>query len=218
VAFVRGVTPGKWEKIWRERRPDREIELFLTEADGQAGVVKNGGADLAFVRLPVDREGLNVISLYTEMPVVVVPRGHAISAADEVSTADLEDEQLHEPVGDIAAVFTLVAAGIGLVVVPQSIARLHARRDLVALPVIDIEGTQIALVWPSSVGDDDRDVGDFIGIVRGRTPRSSRGADPKHGQAASKDRTKANQSKPARTKPAQKRPSSSPSRRKRRGS
>jgi hypothetical protein len=187
VAFVRGVTPDKWERAWNERRPDRGIELSLTEPDSHVSIVKNGGADLAFVRLPVERDGLNLIPLYTEIPVVVAPRDHAIAAVDEVSAAELEDEQLHEPVGDIGAIFTLVAAGIGLVVVPQPVARQHARRDLVSRPVTDLEGTQVALCWPSSVGDDDRDVGDFIGIVRGRTARSSRGA-------------KAAEAKPAATK------------------
>ena len=36
-------------------------------------------ADLSFVRLPVDREGLSVIPLYAELPVVVAPKEHEIA-------------------------------------------------------------------------------------------------------------------------------------------
>jgi hypothetical protein len=65
-------------------------------------------------------------------------------------------------------------------IVPQSIARLHARRDLTYRPITDAPTTDIALAWVA----DDRAldpleraaVQDFIGIVRGRTARSSRGS------------------------------------------
>jgi DNA-binding transcriptional LysR family regulator len=176
VAFVRGVTPTKWARIWAERRPDLPLELVRTDDADQVVVVHNGLAAMAFVRMPVEREGLNLIPLYSEVPVVVVPKDHAIAAVDEVTLAEIESEQQHEVTENIEGTLELVAAGVGVVVVPQSIARLHARRDLVHRPVTDAEPTQIALAWPREADDGDKDISDFIGVVRGRTARSSRSA------------------------------------------
>ena len=67
----------------------------------------------------------------------------------------------------------LVAAGTGHAVVPHSIARLHRRKDIVAIPVTDAPPTRIALVW--RVDRDDADIQEFVAVVRGRGAKSSRG-------------------------------------------
>lgn len=78
----------------------------------------------------------------------------------------------------------LVAAGVGLLVVPQSLARLHHRKDLTYRPVSDAPESRIGLSWPE---DETTDlVEDFIGIVRGRTVNSSRGRAPAPAQPKSK--------------------------------
>ena len=142
---------------------------------------------MALVRLPVDRDGLHAISLYDELPVVVAARDHLVAAADEVTLADLVDEQLvlpHRsgwrpdapqlewpPMTEREAVET-VAAGTGIAILPMSVARLHHRKDVVSRPVIDLAPTTVALAWLVE-RDDDR-TQRFVGVVRGRTARSSR--------------------------------------------
>jgi DNA-binding transcriptional LysR family regulator len=130
-----------------------------------------GDAEVAFVRLPIDRDGLNVIRLYEEVPFVVAPAEHPLSVYETVSLADLEGEVVRtEPIADA---IDLVVAGVGILLVPQSIARMHTRRDLVMRPVTDAPVNEIAVAWLA-----DRttaDVEEFIGIVRGRTAASSRG-------------------------------------------
>lgn len=153
-----------------------------------------GGADAGFVRLPVDRAVLSAIPLYTETTVVVVPKDHVITAVDEVSTEDLADEVVFHPLDDTldwerlpgqpaverpattADAVELVAAGVGLLVVPQSLARLHHRRDLTYRPVTDAPQSGVALSWPEDRTTDL--VEDLIGIVRGRTVNSWRGRRP----------------------------------------
>jgi hypothetical protein len=66
-----------------------------------------------------------------------------------------------------------VAAQAGIVIVPMSVARVHHRKDVVAVPVTGVEETQVGLAWPRDAEDPRVEV--FIGIVRGRTERSSRG-------------------------------------------
>lgn len=179
VGYVRGVTPAKWARIWGERRRDRALELFLTDAN-QVEVLRDGWAKMAFVRLPVDSEGLNVIPLYQESAVVVVSKEHAAAAVDDLVLADLNGETIYDASGDMDETFALVGAGVGVALVPQSIARLYARRDVTSRPVMDAAPTQIALAWLVETADDAHadaaDIQEFIGIVRGRTARSSRGA------------------------------------------
>ena len=66
----------------------------------------------------------------------------------------------------------LVAAGVGLALMPMSVARAHSRRDVVARPVADAPDTGIGLAWLRASEDPRLDT--FIGIVRGRTANSSR--------------------------------------------
>ena len=79
----------------------------------------------------------------------------------------------------------LVAGGAGVLLVPQSIARSHSRRDLVYRPITDGTPTQVGLAW--LVGPPSELVDDFIGVVRGRTVNSSRSR-PKPEQQPTKPR------------------------------
>ncbi|MFG2264383.1 LysR family substrate-binding domain-containing protein [Streptomyces sp. NPDC048720] len=191
LAYVPGVTPAKWVRIWQERRPGVPLDLLQVPAPEAPGLLRAGEADAAFVRLPVDRSFFSAIPLYTETTVVVVPKDHLITAADEVTLADLADEVVFHPLDDVfdwAAppgepaferpattpdAIELVAAGVGLLIVPQSLARLYHRRDLTYRPVTDAPQSSIALSWPEEATTEL--VEDFIGIVRGRTVNSSRG-------------------------------------------
>ena len=67
----------------------------------------------------------------------------------------------------------MVAAGVGVLVVPQSLARLHHRKDLTYRPIVDAPTCPVALAIPE--GEQSALVAEFIGIVRGRKPNSSRG-------------------------------------------
>ncbi|MFG2988109.1 LysR family substrate-binding domain-containing protein [Streptomyces sp. NPDC048257] len=194
LAYVPGVTPSKWVRIWNERLPDVPLTLVSVSPTEAFGVLRAGGADAGFVRLPVDRDDLSAIPLYTETTVVVVPKDHLVAAAEEVSTEDLADEIVFHPLDDTleweqlpgkpaierpettADAIELVAAGIGVLVVPQSLARLHHRKDLTYRPVSDAPASRVALSWPQ---DETTDlVEEFIGIVRGRTVNSTRGRAP----------------------------------------
>ncbi|THC50826.1 MULTISPECIES: LysR family substrate-binding domain-containing protein [unclassified Streptomyces] len=191
LAYVPGVTPTKWVRIWNERLPDVPLTLVQVSAAEAPDVLRAGDADAGFVRLPVDRTDLSAIPLYTETTVVVIPKDHVVAAVDEVSAADLADEIVLHPLDDTLTwerrpglpaherpattedAVELVAAGIGVLVVPQSLARLHHRKDLTYRPVTDAPESRVALSWPEAATTDQ--VEDFIGIVRGRTVNSSRG-------------------------------------------
>lgn len=186
MGFVTGATPDKWARTWRERRRD-PIELVPVEEAAQERGLREGSLDMALVRLPVDRDGLHCIPLYEEVPVVVVSVEHVVSAVEEVELADLAGEQLVLPhasgwtpdVEQLAwppmsprEAVEVVASGSGIVLVPMSVARLHHRKDVTHRPVTDLPTTTVGLAW--LVENEDPRVQEFIGIVRGRTARSSR--------------------------------------------
>ena len=191
LGYVPGVTPGKWVRIWAERRPHVPLELVMAITDQAVELIRAGAVDAALVRLPIDRAGLHTIPLYTETTVAVVPKEHVVTATEEATVADLADEIVLRPQDDTlawpgdrpgrAAAFApattaeaikLVAAGVGLLVVPQSLARLHHRRDLTYRPLADAPGSGVGLAWPDAENTELME--EFIGIVRGRTVNSSR--------------------------------------------
>ncbi|WP_187432598.1 LysR family transcriptional regulator substrate-binding protein [Agromyces mariniharenae] len=173
LRYVAGVSPAKWLRAWSERRPDLPLEAARVEQPEQLAEVLAGDADLAFVRLPVEAEGLHRIPLWEEVAVAVLPKDHPLADAAELTLADLEHEPAAPVQPDPAMTVELVAAGTGYAILPHSLARLHHRRDVAAVPVTDAAPTRIALVW--RVERDDADIQEFVGVVRGRTTRSSRG-------------------------------------------
>jgi DNA-binding transcriptional LysR family regulator len=192
LAYVPGVTPGKWVRIWNERLPGVPLVLDATAAAEAPGALREDRADAALLRMPQDPEGLNVIPLYTETTVVVVPKDHVVVAADEVTVADLADDVVFHPLDDTLEwerlpgrpaverpattedAIELVAAGVGVLVLPQSLARLYHRKDLTYRPVTDAPASRVGLAWRAD-GEPGELVEEFIGIVRGRTVNSSRG-------------------------------------------
>jgi hypothetical protein len=84
--------------------------------------------------------------------VVLVPVDHPVTAYDEIDVSELDDD---------------------LPIVPMSLARLHQRKDVAFRPVTGVEQSPVGLAWLRE--RDDPDIQAFIGIVRGRTARSSRG-------------------------------------------
>lgn len=173
VAYALGVTPGKWAGIWRERMPRHPLELVLASPADATAALDSGTVDVALLRLPV-ADRYQAIPLYVEKAVVVVPKGHEIEALDDVSLHELEGVLE----GEWEAVIELVAANVGVAVVPQSVARALNRKDVVTRPLVDGPETRIALVWRETTPAID----DFIGIVRGRTANSSRGGSPEVGR------------------------------------
>ena len=184
--------------------PTVPLELIAASTAGAVTALRDGTADAALVRLPIDRGGLSAIPLYTETSVVVIPKDHEVAAVDEVSVADLADYIWLHPLDDCleweslpglpandrpattADAIELVAAGVGLLVVPQSLARLHHRKDLTYRPMTDAPQSRVALSWVEEQTTDLME--QFIGIVRGRTVNSSRGraASPAPAQAKPK--------------------------------
>lgn len=147
------------------------------------------GYDVVFVREHDDASrsappGLLRILLYTETMAVLAARGHELAAFDELDTLALDGERWLDPLDpvtatsvEVSAAVDLVATGVGLLVLPQPRARQLGRKDVVARPLLGAPATRIGIAWAAE-REGDPLVDAFVGIVRGRTANSSRGAAP----------------------------------------
>ena len=190
LGVIPGATPGKWVDAWKERMPHVDIELVPISVAGQRSALD--GLDAALVRLPLDdRDDLHVIPLYDEVPVVVASADSFLMATDRLTADDLADQVLITPADDVlgplglptrapefptiattADAVATVASGVGILVVPMSLARLHQRKDADYRPLLGGRTSTVALAWPREKTTPD--VETFGGLVRGRTANSSR--------------------------------------------
>jgi DNA-binding transcriptional LysR family regulator len=189
LGVIPGSTPGKWIDAWKQRMPHVTLELVPISVADQATAVSE--VDAALVRLPLEDPALHLIPLYDEVPVVVAPIDSHLHAAEELTADDLVGETLlplsddalppHPLPGTLAPRFgalstedaiATVATGVGIVVVPMSLARLHRRKDVDQRPLRDGPTSTVALAWVRDRTS--ADVETFVGIVRGRTANSSR--------------------------------------------
>ncbi|WP_129657714.1 LysR family transcriptional regulator substrate-binding protein [Rothia uropygialis] len=211
VGFVPGVMPGKWFARWDERfgRSTPLERLALGEGAGLRALV-SGNAHMVLVRTETEPECLDktrfhAVHLYEEKPVVVMPVDHVLTIFDEVPLEELAEEfMLQEPedipewaavsnekwntsprklpsMRDTGDAVELVAAGLGLLIVPMSVARHHHRKDLTYRIVEDMPRRSVALAWHKDVDgsrsdEDENALQEFVGITRGRKASSSRGA------------------------------------------
>ena len=181
-------------------------------------VPENPFAHMSIVRpdrepASADGEKYHSIRLYEELPVVILPVEHVLTVLDEVPVEELAEEFLLQPASDIPAyeevsrawresagrivpegltdkeTIELVAAGVGLYIVPMSIARFYHRKDLTYRPVAGLDTYPVHLVWPRAPKGEPRSeelealLQDFIGIVRGRTATSERGSETRQARA-----------------------------------
>ncbi|WP_420368351.1 LysR family transcriptional regulator substrate-binding protein [Curtobacterium sp. L1-20] len=172
IAFVPGVSPAKWARVWRERFPDVELRLRPIGAD-EVDDALAGEVDMVFARVPVSDEH-NAIPLWTETAVVAMPKDSPLA---DLAQVDLRDAEVHVvdagPVpADVDATLDLVEANVGVAVLPQSLFRAASRKALVGRPLVDAPGTQVVLAWRDEDASDTTE--EFIGVVRGRTANSSR--------------------------------------------
>lgn len=190
LGAVPGATPGKWIDTWKRRMPHVTLELVPIDAETQRQSIDE--LDAALIRLPLVDDTLHLIPLYDEAPVVVASAESHLLAVDELDPADLAGEVLITPLDDVlgpleipgiltpdfaplnttADAIATAATGVGIVIVPMSLARLHQRKDADHRPLRGGPSSTVALAWPREHTTPDVDT--FVGIVRGRTSNSSR--------------------------------------------
>ena len=206
------------EETASEAPAEDSVEATEHAPIARKAVPENPFAHMSIVRpdrepASADGEKYHSIRLYEELPVVILPVDHVLTVLDEVPVEELAEEFLLQPASNIPAyeevsrawresagrivpegltdkeTIELVAAGVGLYIVPMSIARFYHRKDLTYRPVAGLDTYPVHLVWPRAPKGEPRSeelealLQDFIGIVRGRTATSERGSETRQARA-----------------------------------
>lgn len=236
VGFVPGIMPDKWFSRWDERFGTTTplTRVALDEGSG-VEALRSSAAHMALLR-PDDERGrpdateFHAVRLFEEKPVVVLPVDHVLTLLDEVPVEELAEEfmlqdptsipewadasstyRAHHPrklpsMRDTSDGIELVAAGIGLMIVPMSVARHHHRKDLTYRVVEDMPSRPVDLVWLRDDGsdrapEDEEILQEFVGIARGRKASSSRGSSGTAENAHRESGRKKERPAPVRRKP-----------------
>lgn len=175
VAFMPGLIVTGPARALGENHPGLTVEVMRTKRDNQTAVLHDGRADVSYVRLPVAPHRLVLQPLFSEPRAAVLPADHPLAGKPAANIADLADEHLlqHPDIvpewRDVAtemrslrrtapprAIRTVeeklehVAAGRGIVILPESTAVYYQRSDLCHVPITDIPPTQVALAYLST--------------------------------------------------------------------
>jgi DNA-binding transcriptional LysR family regulator len=162
-------------RSFREGHPDVELRLRELPSAPQLEGLRSGRIDVGFVRPPVQDPDLMSETVLREPVVAALPEWHRLSARRRLRLADLRHESfvlmghreapgLHDAlvgamwaagsapgviqeVAEMQTVVGLVAAGLGVSLVPASVQALK-RRGVVYRPVIeDAPRIELDLVW-----------------------------------------------------------------------
>lgn len=124
-----GVVPARW---WEQDTP-----------------LRDGRAQVGYLRRPFDDSGLHIIPVGDEPRVACMPAAHSLSGRRELTSADLAEERMLDAperrTSSLEEKFELIAAGHGIALVPSSVARAYSRPDLVHVPVTDAPRSETCL-------------------------------------------------------------------------
>lgn len=193
IGYPPGLSPDKWLRRMAGRFPTVHLDTSLVDVGraqlAQAQDLLASEFDVVFVREPAEAPrsapaGLARIPLYVEDLAVLVSRDHEASLFSSLTLADLDGERWVDPVDALASSSAevemhveLVAANVGLGLLPLPLARAHSRKDVAVIPLDEPPRTRMGIAWLPERGDED-EVAGFVGIVQGRTERTSRGPEP----------------------------------------
>jgi DNA-binding transcriptional LysR family regulator len=183
VAVKPGAGTHLLQEIIRRCAQDARIppvHLLFGHPGGPAAAVRGGSADVAILRIPFDRRGLDTELLLTEPRVAVLPAGHRLADRHELRRTDLAGEPMPRWAGqadpgaaaywtgadplrdsgpaapqgpeinDINQLLDAVALGGAVAYVPVSLADQLRRKELRFVPVSDLSPSHVVAAWPDT--------------------------------------------------------------------
>jgi DNA-binding transcriptional LysR family regulator len=181
---------------FREQHGDVALRLHELGTTDQLRQLESGRIDVGFVRPRQPRPGLSIEPVYAEPVLVALPDVHPLAAAQEVHVTDLTgeplvlltragspglrktleqitdqlggEEAIVQEVAEMQTVIGLVAAGVGISLVPESV-RALARRGVTYRALSgDVPSVELAVAWRT--GDDSPVLAAFLALMRAMAP------------------------------------------------
>ncbi|MFC9088539.1 LysR family transcriptional regulator [Nocardiopsis dassonvillei] len=177
------------------------VEVLLCEVGEQAGLLRDGSADVAVMHLPFDDvAGFDTEELCVEGQVAILPAAHPLAARDRLTLAEVSDvpglpiarwprldgtypDGPGPQVRTQSQLAQLVALGRTLLVIPAS-SRAWQWPEHVAVPVVDAPRVTTVLAWPS--GSRSREVASLVRSADGLRGTGTCGGSGRSGPAPSR--------------------------------
>jgi DNA-binding transcriptional LysR family regulator len=157
-------------RAWRAEFPQRQLKTQRNNE--RIGGLLDGRVDVALVRGPVSDRSVRSVVVDNEPRMAVLPIGHRLATAQQVTLADLASETLiissatgtttldlwpkssRPTLGSDQATLDdwliAIATSAGVGVTPASTATLHPHPDVRFVPISDAPTVPLVLVWPRS--------------------------------------------------------------------
>jgi DNA-binding transcriptional LysR family regulator len=177
---------------FRQAYPALHVTLRESLSTDLVAMIREGTVDAAFIRPPIEGDGVVAQTpLLQEKLVVAVPKGHRLASRKATTLADLSDElfifyprrvrpgltdaviaacersgfhpRLSQEAPQLTSTLNLVAAGLGVSVVPESLRYLRTN-DIVYLRLTG-DAPQAALGLASRIDERSVAVGNFIAVA-----------------------------------------------------
>ncbi|MFI9724519.1 LysR family transcriptional regulator [Streptomyces sp. NPDC052396] len=149
VAFSPGLYVSEAIRAFASRHPDVEIDVVPARWWEPDRPLRDGRAQVGYLRRPFDESGLRIIPIGHEPRVACMPAGHPLACRQELTSTDLDGERMIDMpkrrTSSLEEKFELIASGHGIGLIPLSVARSYSRPDLVHLPVTDAPGIETCL-------------------------------------------------------------------------
>ncbi|MFJ3220271.1 LysR family transcriptional regulator [Kitasatospora sp. NPDC086801] len=167
VAFSPGLRVSEAILAFAARHPDVETDLVPARWWEQDAPLREGRAQVGYLRRPFEESGLRTIPVGLDPRVACMPATHPLAGRQELTSADLDGERMLDSprrrTSTLEEKFELIASGRGIALVPLSVARSYARPDLRHLPVTDAPGIETCLAVVA--GRQEKPVRDFLEIA-----------------------------------------------------
>jgi DNA-binding transcriptional LysR family regulator len=141
VGFAPGLSMAAAVRSHEAEQPGIDIQLLRLNWYEQAESLRDGRADVGYLRRPFDDAGLTVKTTGSEPSVACLPADHPLASSRQLLQADLADQTTLDAhvrrTTTIEEKLELVAAGRGIAVLPRSVAQYYTRPGLVYRKVSD---------------------------------------------------------------------------------
>jgi DNA-binding transcriptional LysR family regulator len=174
IGFFIGEEFTEARQAFTAEHPDVAVNLVRIYWNNQADVLRDGRVDVAFVHLPIEDDGLELLPVRSEPRMAVLPLNHRAASREKISISELADDPViiqrgatpgwqayhnvdprpdgqHPRPGpgadNLEEKLEHVAAGRAISFVPSSVAAAVSHHGVVYVPVTDIPPIQIKLAW-----------------------------------------------------------------------
>jgi len=185
------IVPGIVIKF-RKQHPEVTLDLLNLQTVNQVQGLIERTIDIGFLRLPLSNNQLNITLIHREKFVVILPSGHRLAKVKQLRVAELWDESfiaygrrwapdffdsvvqicsregfspnIVQETGDMYSAIALVAAGAGIAILPESVARAQSRNIVMKSLPKTTQPSEIALA--TRAGNSSFLVHSFVAVAR----------------------------------------------------